>query len=545
MNINANSYFSTEPSVHIQRSVFSRPSERTFTGDVGVLIPFYIDEVLPGSTVKIKTSKVIRLQTPLSPFMGNIVADFSWWYCPNNILWTHWNECMGENTASKWIPQQSYSTPKAGFSNGSSYVFPKGSIADYLGLPTEFQTGAVNALPFRMYHKLWNEFWRDQNVQDPVLLSTGDSQSSWTDDITYYLYDRYVMPRPVNRFHDYFSSCTPGPQKSADVRIPSGLDLLQVGTTADTHAPISNPRVAEIYQAINASTATFGLYNNSNDARFNGASSLQGYEMEPLNLWAVLGDSAMGTINDLRLAFQIEKLYTRDMLAGSRYAEILAAHFGTVAPDATLYRPQYLGGNRVNINVSQVLNNAASSGEYLGDLGAFSQTVDVHADFTHSFTQHGLIMGCMCLRYMHVYSQGREKIWDRSDRFSYYWPELAHISFQPVYKKELYGDATDPDYDDVFGYQEAWAEYRYKPSYVAGEMRPGQSFSFDSWSLADYYSNCPTLSDSWLRESKSNVDRVLAVTSSAANQFWADIFIENISTLPMPVRSIPGLADHF
>lgn len=542
MNINANSHFSRTPQITIPRSVFKRPAKRTFTCNAGLLIPFYWDEVLAGDTMKVTTSKVIRMQTLLSPIMDNIVADFYWWFIPNRIVHTHFPNVLGENTDSKWIPQQTYTTAKVTMGSGGT-PFPKGSIGDYLGIPTEFPVGPVLAYPFRAYHDVWNNYFRDENVQDPVLIEKGDTTQQLSANAGDYLTSKYVLCRPVNKLHDYFTSALPAPLKAPEVRIPvSGF--APVGPTSNNHDPLVSPSSGLVLSPING-TNNYNLVNSSGTASLVYTSTSPANALEPVNLWAYLAPDFAGTISDLRLAFQIQKLYERDAYGGTRMQEILATHFGVLSPDARLQKPEYLGGNRIDINVSQVVNSASSSGEYLGDLGAYSHTVDVHADFVHSFQEPGILLGTMCIRFLHTYSQGLDPAWKRDGRFSYYWPELAHISAQPIFNYELYADYQLNDYDGVFGYKEPWAEYKYKNSYVAGEMRPGQNYSFDSWSLADYYSNAPSLSDTWMRESGGTIDRVLAVTSQNADQFWCDIEVENISTRPMPMTSIPGFADHF
>ena len=248
-------------------------------------------------------------------------------------------------------------------------------------------------------------------------------------------------------------------------------------------------------------------------------------------------------INDLRYAFQLQKLYERDARGGTRYIEIIRSHFGVDSPDARMQRPEYLGGNRIPISIHQITNQSQGENEFLGDLGAMSLTTDKNSDFVKSFTEHGFVIGLCCARYDHSYPQGLERFWSRKTRFDYYWPVFANLGEQAILKKEIYLTGLDSD-NDVFGYQERWAEYRYKPNRVAGEMRPGIDNTLDSWHFADYYESVPYLSDAWIREDKTNVDRTLAVTSQLANQLFADIYIQNETTRPMPLYSIPGLVDH-
>jgi hypothetical protein len=263
------------------------------------------------------------------------------------------------------------------------------------------------------------------------------------------------------------------------------------------------------------------------------------------NLYAIASGGLGATINQLRLAFQVQKLYERDARGGSRYIEILKSHFGVTSPDARLQRPEYLGGNRVPININQVIQQSGTQSGTTpqGTVVGMSQTTDSHSDFIKSFTEHGFILGVMCVRYDHTYQQGLERFWSRKDRFDYYWPVFANIGEQAVRNKEIYAQGNAED-DEVFGYQEAWADYRYKPNRVTGEMRSAYAQSLDVWHLADDYSTRPCLSDSWIREDKANIDRVLAVQSSVSNQFFADIYVQNRATRPMPIYSIPGLIDH-
>jgi hypothetical protein len=263
----------------------------------------------------------------------------------------------------------------------------------------------------------------------------------------------------------------------------------------------------------------------------------------PANLWADLQNATAATINQLRLAFQIQRIYEKDARGGTRYIEILSNHFGVTSPDSRLQRPEYLGGNRMLINVNQVVQNSESATTPQGTTTAYSLTVDTHSDFTQSFVEHGFLIGLCVARYDHTYQYGIERFFSRKTRFDYYWPSLANIGEQPVYNREIYAVGTSSD-DGVFGYQEAWADYRYKPNRVCAEMRSTSKKSLDAWHLADDYDMLPKLSPEWIREDKTNVDRALAVTSRVANQFFGDFYIKNLCTRPMPVFSIPGLIDH-
>lgn len=562
MSRNVESRFSVNPTrIDISRSTFSRNSSLKTSFNVGQLIPFYIDEVLPGDTFKIKTSKVVRLQTLLTPIMDNIYLDTYWFFVPNRLTWQHWKEFNGENTESAWVPQTEYQIPQVSAPEGGWQV---GSLADYFGVPVGKDI-SVSALPFRAYSLICNEWFRDENLQDPFLIPLDDTTQLGSNG------DNYItdcsnggMPFIASKYHDYFTSCLPAPQKGPDVTVPinvMGEYPVQAGDTFYDNLGYYNPMVfsslqkgTEQYSTIYPSefsdgtvTAFGGHY--TDDVNQVG-SLIQQYDNDfmPNNLYAInTGSSADLTINQLRLAFQIQKLYERDARGGSRYVEIIKSHFGVTSPDARLQRPEYLGGNRIPIHVSQVIQNSASGADITpqGTVTGMSLTTDVHYDFTKSFTEHGFVIGLLVARYPHTYQQGLERMWSRKDRFDFYWPVFANIGEQPVYVKEIFVTGGDVSVDDkVFGYQEAWADYRYKPSRVTGEMRSDYAQSLDVWHLADDYSSRPSLSSSWIQEDKSNVDRVLSVTSDVSNQLFADIYIENKTTRPMPVYSIPGLIDH-
>ena len=401
---------------------------------------------------------------------------------------------------------------------------------------------SVNALPFRGYALIWNEFFRDQNLQDPVPIPLGDASAIV--DNTDILYNRIVTGSGILKackYHDYFTSCLPAPQKGPDVNIPlSGLAQVVTGNSAtpSNSIPLSFSRIGD--------KLNVGYLNGNNQSSL-ALTDIKTTDSNliPNNLYASLGSASLGTINELRLAFQMQRIYEKDARGGTRYTEILKNHFGVTSPDARLQRPEYLGGSRIPININQVVQTSSSSNTPQGNTAAFSVTADVHSDFTKSFVEHGFIFGLCVARYDHTYQQGLERFWSRTDRFDYYWPSLANIGEQPVKRKEIYCTGLADNDDRVFGYQEAWADYRYKPSRVAGEMRSRVPNTLDVWHLSDNYSGAPFLSDEWIQEDASNLNRSLAVSDSVSNQLWADIFIKNTSVRPMPIYSIPGLIDHY
>ncbi len=555
MSRNEESRFALNPTdLDISRSKFNRDHSVKTSFNVGDVIPFYCDEVLPGDTFQLKTSLVARMQTLITPMMDNLYLDTYFFFVPNRLTWNHWKEFNGENTQSAWYPTVEYSVPQLEAPADTGWSI--GTLADYFGIPTGIPNLSVNALPFRAYALIMNEWFRDENLSDPLSIPVDDATvvgvntGNYITDVA-----KGGLPFKAAKYHDYFTSCLPAPQKGPDVTIPvATAGNLPVKTLSET---IPDPSNFSLF-GLGANRQSQGARGNVMAGDSNGYLSFEAgmtspgqhssnsMYFVPTNLWAVSsGNASAATINQLRLAFQIQKLYERDARGGTRYIEILKSHFGVTSPDARLQRPEYLGGTRIPINVNQVVQSAPGSAGTtpLGDTGAFSLTTDVHGDFIKSFVEHGFIIGVMVSRYDHTYQQGLERFWSRKDRFDYYWPVFANIGEQAVLNKEIYAQGNEKD-NEVFGYQEAWADYRYKPSRVTGEMRSSAPQSLDVWHLADDYQSLPSLSDSWIREDKSNVDRVLAVTSSVSNQLFADIYVQCLATRPMPVYSIPGLIDH-
>lgn len=558
MNRNTESHFSLLPRVDIQRSRFDRSASLKTSFNAGNIVPFFLEEVLPGDTFNVKTSRVVRMQTLLTPMMDNVYLDTYYFFVPNRLVWDHWKEFCGENTESAWIPETEYSIPQITAPAGGWNV---GTLADYFGVPTGVSGLSVSALPFRAYALIMNEWFRDENLQDPLVVPTDDSTVAGVNTGTFVTdVAKGGLPYIACKYHDYFTSALPAPQKGPDVTIPIGeLSNMPVVTSETPNDRSQFPATLTWFDrtgaAINSSSfGGIGLKQNSSTtaplATGIGGPSGAGYngnELVPANLVAVSsGMATAATINQLRLAFQIQKFYEKQARGGSRYTEVVRSFFGVTSPDARLQRPEYLGGNRTPINVNQVIQQSGT-GESVntpqGTVVGMSLTTDSHSDFTKSFTEHGFIIGVMVARYDHTYQQGLNRLWSRKDKFDYYWPVFANIGEQAIKNKEIYaqGNATD---DEVFGYQEAWAEYRYKPNQVTGEMRSQYAQSLDVWHLADDYSKLPSLSAEWIQEDGKTIDRVLAVSSDVANQFFADIYVKNYCTRPMSMYSIPGLIDH-
>lgn len=583
MNRNVESHFSQLPSAHISRSRFDRSQDVKFTFDASNCIPFFCDEVLPGDTFDITTSKVVRMPTLIAPIFSNIYLDTYWFFVPNRLVWSHWRELMGENTQSAWIPEVEYSVPQIKFDNSPVEI---GDCLDYMGVPVGVTSSdggsfSVSALPLRAYSLVMNEFFRSENITDPINVQTGDADVQYED-----IAEDIRKPFKAAKYFDVFTSCLPSPQKGPPVSVPAGFNATTVlngveyktGWSVTPRAYQSPDGPVYIENSIGTATGVGDYFTAAPVYRFVGTGNpvnvtvdgnfVRGYGVAegpvsqagrnlsvttsnnavyPSNLYATpASNSSTGlsiNVNDLRYAFQLQKLYERDARGGTRYQELLFSHFGVTNPDARLQRPEYLGGNRIGISIHQIANQSQGEQAFLGDLGAMSLTTDKHHDFVKSFTENGLLLGICVARYDHSYPQGLEKFWSRKNRFDYYWPVFANLGEEAVKKKELYAQGT-PEDEETFGYQERWYDYRYKPDRVAAYMRPGVSGTLDSWHLADYYNQAPTLSDEWIREDKTNIDRVIAVTSSVTHQFFADIYVKNYTTRPMPLYSIPGLIDH-
>lgn len=539
--------FSQIPKAQISRSVFDRSHGWKSTFDSGYLVPFLVDEVLPGDSYKVKFNFLARLSTPIVPTMDNLFLDTFYFFVPYRLLWKHWEQFNGQQdfpgaSTDYLVPQTTAPADKG---------FEVGSLEDYFGLPTGIKGIKANELAARAYALIWNEWFRDENLQNPINLSTYAeiSTASGLDDVGLgdggFIGQHKLLRR--GKRHDYFTSALPWPQKGPGVEI--GLA---------GNAPISGTVPVNLYRIGVQDDGDFSdLYVDGFVGVNPTSSTVKGglrncvYPSGKSNLaftgTADLSLTSAATINSLRQAFQIQKLYERDARGGTRYTEILRSHFGVISPDSRLQRPEYLGGSESPVIINPVVQNSAtgSTGAETpqGNLAAYglASSTSVKHGFTKSFVEHGIIIGLLNVRADLTYQQGIPRMFSRRTRFDFYWPVLAHLGEQAVLNKEIYAQGNDKD-DEVFGYQERYAEYRYFPSMITGKLRSTYAQSLDIWHLSQKFDNLPTLSAQFI-EDHPPIDRILAVQNEP--QFIIDSYIDMKCARPMPVYGVPGLVDHF
>lgn len=549
MSRNAESHYSQIPHANISRAKFRRPFAEITTINEGDLVPIYLDEVLPGDSFQINQRSMIRMSTPLYPVMDNCYMDTFYFFVPARLCWDHWENLMGENTQSFWAPKVEYTTPKTKAPAGG---WENGTIADYFGIPTKVPNIQVNSMPFRAYARIWNEWFRDENLQQPVTQHTDDATTNGANTGTN-LSDAEAggLPLKVAKYHDYFTSALPSPQKGEAVKIGSlGPIPIVTGTEYNTYDPKRPPMrfAAEnnIFGENQSSMLSIDIWNGKEAATLEAtnikqSAGTQSTNLQPVNLWAKTDDASAISINDLRQAIALQHILEADARGGTRYTEILRSQFGVTSPDSRLQRSEYIGGNRTPININQVIQNSATSDvSPQGNAGAYSLTTGSTNIRTYSAVEHGYVIGLAAIRVEHSYQQGLARLWTRSDRFSYYHPMLANLGEQAILNQEIYCQGNSQD-EEVFGYQEAWADYRYRTSLVTGEMRSNYAQTLDAWHYADKYTKLPKLSSEWIKEGTENIDRTLAVQKDNAHQFICNFYFENDWVRPMPVYSIPGL----
>lgn len=553
--IDSNSRFAVNPTNirGIQRSKFDMSHTIKTTLNTGDLIPFDVMEVLPGDTFNVETNTLTRLQTLITPLMDDMYLDTYYFFVPNRLVWDHWKEFNGENTKSSWYPSTTYTVPKI-LVTAEELTNSRNTIIDYMGFPVQSlkkDSALINALPIRAYNLIWNEWFRDQNLQDPILVPTDDAEYKFsaTDSVS----GGTVLK--ANKYHDYFTSALPSPQKGPDVTLAmsGGKDLPVYPKFDNIPDSLMSDKLGIRYKvdgnlpsgALRHVFLNGGYDNNNAELKGYGAPTISGqsgpFSITPSNLWAQTDGASVATINQLRLAFATQQLYELDARGGTRYVEILKSHFGVTSPDARQQRPELLAYNHTPININQVVQQSGTNTTTaLGDVAGLSVTADSDNSFVKSFTEHGFIIGLATVRYKHSYQQGINRIWTRKTRFDYYWPVFANIGEQPILNSEIYLQGDSADYE-VFGYQEAWAEYRYVPDRVSGEMRSGIPKTLDYWHLADNYSSLPHLSSDWIQETAVPVNRAIAVEDKLVDQFFMDIYLKIEATRSMPMYSIPGL----
>ena len=558
--------FAQIPPLDVPRSSFNRSHTFKSTFDAGRLIPFYIDEVYPADTFKLRANLFARMSTPLFPVMDNAYLDTFFFFVPYRLLWQHWENLMGQNDSSYWAEKTEYSVPQTTAPSGGWNV---GTIADYMGIPTQVANLKVNSMPFRAYARIWNEWFRDENLQQPVVQDIDDANNTGSntgDQLTDA--QNGGLPLKVAKYHDYFTSCLPEPQKGEAAAIPiklggfapvywgdqngqpyesegntpgyflknGSMDSTVYQTFASTYKPGKTPPW-DSPDTGNYSKTGFPVYYDQGNHGQAGQNNIGGWLVADMTA----GNQVSITVNELRQAIAIQHILEADARGGTRYTELLAHEFGVTSPDSRLQRSEYLGGTRVPININQVIQQSATTdASPQGNTAAYSMTTLRNKMCNYSAVEHGYLIILGAIRVDHSYQQGLSRMWTRKGRFDFYHPMLANLSEMAVLNKEIYAQGTAED-DEVFGYQEAWADYRYHPNIVTGEMRSTYAQTLDAWHYGDHYDKLPTLSSTWIQEGTENIDRTLAVQSENSHKFICDFFFDQTWTRPMPIYSIPGL----
>lgn len=571
MSVNNEYRFGIVPQVTTPRSKFLMHQNIRTTFNTGKLIPFFVDtDIMPGDTFKLSGTMVVRMSTPIYPTMDNMFADVRWFFVPHRLVWDHWKAFMGENETGAWYNQTSYTVPQIVIGKSGTNAnlrIAKGDNLQYMGIPIGYPSsfsssgttdGAkFSALPYRALCQTWNDWYRDENFCPPIYYNHGDADANAERNNTWGTYSTSTGAElscpPVFKFKDMFNSCLPEPQAGPAVTLPIGAsapviqgqkhDIPQQSMTwsyVDNNQPINTSNQS---QAI----ATFGDGTNNGFTGYAASVvSLDGTSnMAPNNLIADLSNAVAATINAQRMAFATQRILEQSARSGRRYVEIIKGFWGVTSPSATQQRSQYLFGKRLPVNMAQVTQTSSTdSTSPQGNTAAYSLTVDSEYYGTFSATEHGTLLGVLCVRPEHSYDTGIAKMWQRKNKLDFYWPQLAFLGEEPITNKTIYADGSAAD-EQVFGYNERWVEYRTKVNINTGAFSTKYAQTLAAWHYGDAYNSLPVLSDTWRRETTANVDRTLAVTSAVEDNFLMDSRWEFEATRCCPLYSVPGLLDHF